>query len=67
MAAPTVIDGRRQILVAPGHRRRSELTRRTAAGRDGPIVIGRSGEHVARRSLEVYAAVGRRLDEGGRP
>lgn len=67
VAAHTVVEGRRQILVAPGHRRRPELTRRTAAGRDGPIVIGRTGEHVARRSLEVYAAVGRRLAEGGRP
>lgn len=67
VAAHAVIEGRRQILVAPGHRRRPELTRRTAAGRDGPIVIGRTGEYVARRSLEVYAAVGRRLAEGGRP
>lgn len=67
VAVHAVVEGRRRILVAPGHRRRLEVARRTASGRDGPIVIGRAGDQVARRSLDVYAAVGRRLAEGGRP
>jgi transposase len=66
VAVHPVLEGRRRALIAPGHRRPvpswAERPRREA-----PIAIGRAGDSVARRPLEVYAAVGRHLAEGGRP
>ena len=66
VAVHPVLEGRRRTLVAPGHRR-SILPRADRARREAPIPIGRAGDVVARRPLEVYAAVGRQLAEGGRP
>ena len=66
VAVHPVLEGRRRALIAPGHRRPvpswAERPRREA-----PIAIGRAGDSVARRPLEVYDAVGRHLAEGGRP
>lgn len=68
VAVHAVVEGRRRSLVAPGHRRPPKPVRHLERpGRDGPSVISRAGDQVARRSLEIYAAVGRRLAEGGRP
>jgi hypothetical protein len=68
VAVHAVVEGRRRSLVAPGHRRPPKPVRHLErTGRDSPSVIGRAGDQVARRSLEIYAAVGRRLAEGGRP
>jgi hypothetical protein len=47
--------------VAPGHRKAPALAARVHAGADQPIVIGRAGEIVARRSLDFYEAVALRL------
>jgi transposase len=67
VAVHAVVEGRRRSLVAPGHRRPPKPVRHLERpGRDGPSVINRAGDQVARRSLEIYAAVGRRLAEGGR-
>ena len=64
VAVHPVLEGRRRALIAPGHRRPvpswAERPRREA-----PVAIGRAGDIVARRPLEVYAAVGRQLAEGG--
>jgi transposase len=65
VAVHPVLEGRRRSLIAPGHRRLA-LPRVERVRREAPTTIGRAGEVVARRPLEVYAAVGRRLAEGGR-
>ncbi|RUP19581.1 IS21 family transposase [Methylobacterium sp.] len=68
VAVHPVIEGRRRNQVALGHRRGSGLPPRAQGPvREGSLVIGRAGDQVARRSLEIYAAVGRRLAAGGQP
>jgi hypothetical protein len=47
--------------VAPGHRKAPASATGMRAGADAPIVIGRTGDVVARRSLDFYEAVGLRL------
>ena len=66
VAVHPVLEGRRRYLIAPGHRRGPPITRPDRGGSQGPTVLGRAGDVVARRSLEFYAAVGQRLAEGGR-
>lgn len=66
IASHPVLEGRHQRRVAPGHRKPTAPAHR---GRQAePAPIGRAGDLVARRSLDVYAAVARRLAAaGGRP
>ena len=66
VAVHPVLEGRRRYLIAPGHRRWLPSWSSHRPRRDEPLVLGRAGDVVARRSLEVYAAVGRHLAEGGR-
>ncbi|PVE20188.1 IS21 family transposase, partial [Microvirga sp. KLBC 81] len=65
VAAHPVLDGNRRTLVAPSHRRRPVLARH-AKPTDATPIFERTGDVVARRSLEIYAAVGRRLARGER-
>jgi hypothetical protein len=56
---------RRKTHVDPAHGQPSTRSRRCP--RDGePVVIRRTGDQVARRSLDFYQAVGRRLTGQGR-
>jgi transposase len=65
IAVYPVLEGRHQRRVAPGHRQMPTLR---AAGESEAIPIGRAGDVVARRSLDFYEAVARRLAaDGGRP
>jgi transposase len=64
IAAHPVLDGRRQRRVALGHRKMPVPARR-GAGTDQPVPIIRAGDVVARRSLDLYAAVARQLAAGG--
>jgi hypothetical protein len=66
VAVHPVLEGRRQYLIAPGHRREPSIVRPDRGSPQGSTVLGRAGDVIARRSLEFYAAVGRRLAEGGR-
>jgi hypothetical protein len=60
VARHPVLEGRNQRRVTPGHRKAPALAPRRHSG-DEPIVIGLTGEIVARRSLDFYEAVARRL------
>jgi transposase len=64
VAVHPILEGRRRYLIAPGHRRWPSSS--SQRGGEEPIVLGRAGDVVARRSLAFYATVGRRLAEGGR-
>ena len=65
IATHPVLEGRHQRRVAPGHRR---MLVPRAGGGNQAIPIGRAGDVVARRSLDFYEAVARRLAaESGRP
>jgi hypothetical protein len=60
VAVHAPLEGRDKTHVDPAHRQPSTRSRRCP--RDGePIVIRRTGDQVARRSLDFYQAVGRRL------
>jgi transposase len=61
------LEGRDQTRVDPAHRHASPSSRRRSS--DGaPIIIRRAGDQVARRSLDFYQAVARRLaGQGGAP
>jgi hypothetical protein len=61
IAVHPVLEGRNQRRVAPGHRKAPASATGMRAGADAPIVIGRTGDVVARRSLDFYEAVGLRL------
>lgn len=66
IAVHPVLEGRHQRRLAPGHR--NAPTRRATGMEPGPVPIGRAGDLVARRSLEFYDAVARRLaGESRRP
>jgi len=62
IACHPVLEGRHQRRVAPGHRK---LVRTVDRHRDNPILITRTGDLVAARSLDFYQAVGRRLAHQG--
>jgi len=66
VARHPVLEGRNQRRVAPGHRKAPAWAPRRHAA-DEPIVIGRAGEVVARRSLDFYEAVALRLAGMERP
>jgi transposase len=59
IATHPMLEGRHQRRLAPGHRKMP--ARPSTGGASGPIPIGRAGDIVARRSLEFYDAVARRL------
>ena len=58
IAAHPVLEGRNQRRVAPGHRKTARIA---DPHRDKPILILRTGDVVAARSLDFYQAVGKRL------
>jgi hypothetical protein len=55
-----VLDGRGRRRVAPGHRKLRVIAE-NATTAETPLIAARPGERVARRSLAVYEAIGRRL------
>jgi transposase len=64
VATHPVLEGRRQYRINPAHRQGALVrsSRRTAAD---DVFIGRVGEHVVRRSLSFYQAIGERLALAG--
>ena len=65
IAVHPVLEGRHQRRLAPGHRK---MPNRHAMAEAAAAPIGRTGDVVARRSLDFYDAVARRLAaEGSRP
>ena len=64
IATHPVLEGRHRRRVAPGHRMGGLGPRHRTA--DGGVVLGRAGDTVARRPLEFYDAVARRLAQEGR-
>jgi transposase len=65
IASHAPLEGRDQKRLDPAHRKLLPPPRRRPAEGE-PIVIRRAGEHAARRSLDFYEAVGRRLAGQGR-
>ena len=66
VAVHAPLEGRDKTRIDPAHRQPSTISRRRPS--DGePMVIRRIGDQVARRSLDFYQAVGRRLGQPGRP
>jgi hypothetical protein len=66
VATHPALEGRRQYRIDPAHRQGAvhHAARKTAQD----IVLGRRGDHVVRRSLDFYQAVGERMaGAGGRP
>ncbi len=65
VATHVPLEGRDQTRVDPAHRQTSAISRRRSSD-SAPIRIRRAGDQVARRSLDFYQAVARRLaDRGG--
>jgi len=64
IASHAPIEGRDQRRLDPAHRKPLPPRRRPAEGE--PIIIRRAGDRAARRSLDFYEAVGRRLAGQGR-
>lgn len=64
IAAHPVLEGRHQRRVAPGHRKGYAGSHRRLA--DATTILGRGGDMVAKRPLEFYDAVGRRLAQESR-
>ncbi len=65
LASHVPLEGRDQRRLDPAHRKPlPPPLRRPAEGE--PIIIRRTGDHVARRSLEFYEAVGRCLAGQGK-
>jgi transposase len=63
IAVHPVLEGRHQRRLAPGHRK---MPTQRAMAEAAAIPIGRAGDIVARRSLDFYDAVARRLAAEGR-
>ena len=64
VAAHVPLEGRGQKRVDPDHRKPMTFPRRRPSEPD-PAVLVRAGDHVARRPLDFYAGVGRRLANPG--
>ncbi len=60
VASHPVIEGRRQYRIDPAHRQGAQA-RAMRHGYAEDVLIGRRGDHVARRSLAFYQAIGERL------
>jgi hypothetical protein len=65
IATHPVLEGRGQRRVASGHRKLRVVAEHAETTPDATLIAARPGERVARRSLAVYAAVGRRLASRG--
>lgn len=65
VASHPVIEGRRQYRIDPAHRQGGPA-RAMRHGQANEVLIGRRGDHVARRSLAFYQAIGERLALGER-
>ncbi|MBA2626704.1 MAG: IS21 family transposase [Gemmatimonadales bacterium] len=63
VATHPVLEGRRQYRVDPSHRGGS-AARAMRHGFEDSVMIGRRGDHVARRSLAFYQAIGEHLAAG---
>lgn len=63
VASHPVIEGRRQYQIDPAHRQ-GTAARFMRHAHEDPVVIARRGDHVARRSLDFYQAIGERLAAG---
>ena len=59
VATHAPLEGRGEKRLDPSHRKPASPCRRSL--RDEPLILTRAGEHVLRRSLDFYAAVGRRV------
>lgn len=57
VASRPVIDERRQYRIDPAHRQGAPA-RTMRHGDAGDVIISRRGDHVARRSLAFYQAIG---------
>jgi transposase len=67
IAVHPVLEGRHGRSIAAGHRRQSPPANSRTPRTGAPVLLGRTGDQVAQRSLEFYAAVGRQLAaQGGR-
>jgi transposase len=64
IACHAPLEGRGERRLDPSHRKMLSLPRRRSAELSPPV-IGRAGDHAARRSLDFYEAVGRRLAAQG--
>jgi transposase len=63
VAVHVPVEGRDQTRIDPAHR---QAPSRRRSGDSTPIIVGHAGDQVARRSLEFYDAVARRLaGQGG--
>lgn len=63
VASHPLIEGRRQYRIDPAHRQGAPAWA-MRHGHAGDVIIGRRGDHVARRSLAFYQAIGERLASG---
>jgi transposase len=67
IAVHPVLEGRHGRSIAAGHRRQSPPANSRTPRTGAPVLLERTGDQVAQRSLEFYAAVGRQLAaQGGR-
>ncbi len=64
VASHLPLEGRGEKRLDPGHRKLGGFSRRRASSSE-PETLTRAGDHAPRRSLDFYAAVGRRLAARG--
>jgi len=64
VASHAPLEGRGEKRLDPAHRKALSFPRRRP-GEPEPAMLTRAGDHVARRPLDFYAAVGRRLSTQG--
>jgi transposase len=64
VASHLPLDGRGEKRLDPAHRRPGSFARRRSSASE-PATLTRAGDHAPRRSLDFYAAVGRRLAARG--
>jgi transposase len=65
VAEHPILEGRKQYRIDRSHRTGGKAKRKTNAATG--ITIGRIGDHVPRRPLALYQAIGAQLASGGRP
>ncbi|MGZ5099092.1 MAG: IS21 family transposase [Usitatibacter sp.] len=65
VASHAPLEGRGERRLDPAHRKMPCLQRRRPGDAHPPVVVARAGDRVARRSLDFYEAIGRRLAQGG--